>query len=168
MGEEVKKIEPSKKTTSNTKEGLHLKRPCLIVADLEKSLTLYRDILGFRLDYVGEASPQSYLYKVFKIPQQAHLTFAALSTEYEPRALALTEAKGIQLTVPAPPHRVAIVMQVKELADTIQKIQALDLKVIEPSYFTTPHNQAFTEQGFYDFDSHLIVLYEVKVASPKL
>ena len=157
----------SSQTTSNTKEGLHLKRPCLIVADLEKSLTLYRDILGFRLDYVGEASPQSYLYKVFKFPQQAHLTFAALSTEYEPRTLALTEAKGVELNAPTPPYRVAIVMQVKELTDKIQKIQALNLEVIQPSYFTTPPNQSFTEQGFYDFDGHLIVLYEVKVASPE-
>ena len=58
--------------------SLHLKRPCLLVADLDRSLTLYRDCLGFRLDYVGEADADSYLYKVFQLPAEAKMRFAAV------------------------------------------------------------------------------------------
>ena len=142
------------------KAGLHLKRPCLLVSDLEKALTLYRDVLGFRLDFVGAADDDSYLYTVFQIPQHGRLMFAALSTEHEPRGLALTEVKGVDLPQPRPPYRVAIVIQVGDLAMTIRAIQTLDLEVMPPRSFTAPPDMTFTEQGFYDFDGHLIVLYD--------
>lgn len=141
---------------------LHIKRPCLIVADLERSLVLYRDILGFRLDYVSAASPNSYLYSVFQLPPQARLTFAALSTEHEPRALALTEVKGIELTPPSLPYRTAIIIRVSNLAATIAKIRDLQLPVVEPNSFTTPPNLHFTEQAFCDHDAHVIMLYEMQ------
>jgi catechol 2,3-dioxygenase-like lactoylglutathione lyase family enzyme len=147
---------------SAVKTGLHLKRPCLIVADLQRSLQIYRDILGFRLDYVGEASPESYLYTVFKLPPQGKLTFAALSTDHEPRAIALTEAKNVELPPLLPPHRSATVIQVSDLSSVIQQIQALNLEILPPSSFTAPPNLRFTEQGFHDFDGHLLIVYEVK------
>ena len=141
---------------------LHLKRPCMLVADLQRSLTLYRDILGFKLDYIGEASPESYLYTVFQLPSQSQLTFAALSTDREPRALALTEVKGITLQSPLPPYRIGVVIQVPDVTDTIQRIHALELPIVPSSSFTAPPNLAFTEQGFHDFDGHLIILYETR------
>jgi catechol 2,3-dioxygenase-like lactoylglutathione lyase family enzyme len=145
--------------------SLHLKRPCLLVADLERSLSLYRDLLGFRLDHVGAASADSYLYKVFQIPQQAQLKFAALSTQHEDRALALTEVKAIELPPSSPPHRIAIVLQVDDIALLIPQIQQLGLTVVEPSCFQVLPDRTFTEQGFYDFDNHLIVLYDSKASS---
>jgi catechol 2,3-dioxygenase-like lactoylglutathione lyase family enzyme len=143
-------------------QGLHIKRPCLAVADLERSLAVYRDILGFRLDYLSDASPDSYLYSVFGFPKDARLKFAALSTEYELRALALTEVKGIDLPPPTAPHRAAVVIRVRELAPAIENLQSLGLKVVEPSSFHAPPNMLFTEQAFCDRDGHLIVLYDVK------
>jgi catechol 2,3-dioxygenase-like lactoylglutathione lyase family enzyme len=158
-------MEPDRTASSppflNT-DGLHLKRPCLAVADLERSLSLYRDILGFRLDYLGDASPTSYLYPVFGFPKHAQLKFAALSTEYEPRSLALTEVKGINLPSPTLPRRVATVIRVRDLKPTIQQIRELGLEAIEPSSFTAPPNLLFTEQAFCDWDGHLMVLYDVK------
>lgn len=150
---------PANSVPSRTNQ-LHIKRPCLTVADLERSLTLYRDILGFRLDYLSEASPDSYLYPVFGLPKNAKLRFAALSTEDEPRALALTEVKGIDLPPLANPHRAAIVIQVPQLAPTIEKICGLGLEPIASNSFSTPPNLRFTEQAFRDRDGHLLVLYD--------
>ena len=141
---------------------LHLKRPCLLVADLERSLRLYRDCLGFQLDYVGEADPDSYLYPVFQLPAEAVLRFAALSTVEEPRALALTEVKGSALPQPSIPHRGATVIRVPSLDKVRPKLQALGLSPIQASSFSTPPNLTFTEQAVCDFDGHLIVLYEVQ------
>ena len=155
-------MEPLQPPSPTSADGLHLKRPCLIVADLERSLLIYRNILGFRLDYVGDASANSYLYKAFQFPQEAKLKFAALSTESEPRSLALTEVKGITLPPPTPPYRAATVIRVPSLAGIIQKIRDRGLEAIEPSFFTAPPNLNFTEQAFCDYDGHLIVLYEVK------
>jgi len=150
-------------TPSTVKAGLHLKRPCLLVSDLQRALALYQGILGFRLDYVGEASPDSYLYPVFKIPAHAKLAWAALSTDHEPRAIALTEVKGIDLPRCEPPHQIGIVIQVSKLSTVMQHIQTLCLEVIPPNSFTAPPNLMFTEQGFYDFDGHLIILYETTI-----
>ena len=143
-----------------------MKRPCLLVAELERSLTLYCDVLGLTIDYISPASPNSYLYTVFQIPHQAQLTFAALSTPHEIRALALTEVKGIPLPQPPPPHRVGIVIQVSDVAPVIEQVTEMGLAIVEPSHFTAPPNLAFTEQGIYDFDGHLIVLYETKILEP--
>lgn len=140
--------------------SLHLKRPCLLVGDLDRSLTLYRDCLGFQLDYVGEANPDSYLYAVFQLPASAKLRFAALSTEEEPRALALTEVKGFEL--PTAGHRGATVIRIPSLAIILPQLAMLELTPIEPSSFAAPPNLRFTEQAFCDFDNHLIVLYEVQ------
>ena len=145
--------------------SLHLKRPCLLVADLDRSLTLYRDCLGFKLDYVGNADPDSYLYPVFQIPTDAQLRFAALSTEEEPRALALTEVKGSPLPPPTKPYRCATVIRVPSLALVLPKLAALGLSPITASSFSTPPNLTFTEQAVCDFDGHLIVLYEVQRSS---
>jgi catechol 2,3-dioxygenase-like lactoylglutathione lyase family enzyme len=153
-------INSEPKTLSAVKAGLHLKRPCLLVADLKQSLMIYQDILGFRLDYVGEASVDSYLYTVFKIPNHGKLTFAALSTDHEPRALALTEVKQVDLPPLPLPHRIATVMQVSDLATVISQIQALHLELLPSNSFTVPPNLVLTEQGFQDFDGHLIILYE--------
>ncbi|MDY6940039.1 MAG: VOC family protein [Cyanobacteriota bacterium] len=150
-------------SASSAFDRLHLKRPCMAVADLERSLSLYRDILGFRLDYFDDASPNSYLYPVFGLPENARLKFAALSTESEARSLALTEVKGIELPPPTTPHRAAIVIQVPEVAPKIAKIRELGLPVVRSSTFTAPPNLRFTEQAFCDYDGHLIVLYDVKV-----
>ncbi|MEM8638159.1 MAG: VOC family protein [Cyanobacteria bacterium P01_G01_bin.54] len=152
-------------SSSCQKLGLHLKRPCLLVADLERSLQLYRDILGFRLDYRSEASAESYLYSVFKLPPAAKLTFAALSTEHELRALALTEVKAISLPPPSLPHSMLLVIQVNQIAPVIEQIEQLGLRAIAPNHFTTPPNLAFTEQGFCDFDGHMIMLYETRIES---
>ena len=153
----------SSNSASSAFDRIHLKRPCMAVADLERALSIYRDILGFRLDYLDDASPGSYLYPVFGFPENAKLKFAALSTESEPRSLALTEVKGIELPPPTTPHRAAIVIQVPEVAPAIAKIRELGLPVVRESTFTAPPNLRFTEQAFCDYDGHLIVLYDVKI-----
>lgn len=148
-------------SSDNNLNQLHLKRPCLLVADLERSFAIYRDILGFKLIHMSEASSDSYLYTIFKLPNSAKLKFAAFDTEYEPRALALTEVKGIQLSLPTAPYLTAMVIKVVKLKPTIAKIDQLGLEIVKPNSFMTPPNLYFTEQAFYDYDGHLIMLYEV-------
>ncbi len=144
-----------------TKNGLHLKRPCLVIADLERSLNLYQNILGFNLEYINDETPNSYFYPVFRFPPEAKLTFAALRTDYEPRALGLTEVKGIELPPPSIPSRLALVIQVENLSETIAKIRELNLEIIPPHSFIGTNNLRFREQAFLDYDGHLLLLYEI-------
>ena len=65
------------------------------------------------------------------------------------------------LAPPAPPFREATVIQVAGVPSLLDEIAALGLKILSPSHFTAPPNLVFTEQGIYDFDGHLLVLYDV-------
>ncbi|BAQ61073.1 hypothetical protein GM3708_1479 [Geminocystis sp. NIES-3708] len=143
-------------------EYLLIKRPCLTVGDLSKSLSIYRDILGFQLIYQSKADSNSYLYSVFNLPQSASLTFAALSTKDNPRALALTEVKGVELSSSPLTYSCALVIQVSALTKKIEQLEQLNLFIAPPNHFTTENNLSFTEQAFCDYDGHRIMLYEQK------
>ena len=141
-------------------ELLTIKRPCLIVSNLQRSLKLYQDILGFELIYQNQASPDSYLYRVFSLPLKAQVTFAAFNTLNEPRALALVEVKAFSLPARPMPYSCALVIQVSSLESRIAAIRELGLAVIEPNRFKTEHNLSFIEQALSDFDGNRIMLYQ--------
>ena len=140
-------------------EDLLIKRPCILVHDLARSLTLYQDILGFQPSYQSPAGPDSYLYKLFNLPATAKLTFASCDTPTTPRALALTEVKNISLSFFQAQSRVALVTQVQSVPEVIDAIQKLNLKVLPANQFQTESKLTFTEQGIEDFDGNLLVLY---------
>lgn len=140
-------------------EELLIKRPCILVQDLERSLTLYQDILGFQPTYRSAASPESYLYKLFDLPSTAQLTFVSCDTPQSERALAITEAKNLDPEFFLTPARIALVTQVKSVPEIIAKIQPLNLPVLPPNQFQTQSGSTFIEQGIQDFDGNKLVLY---------
>ena len=141
-------------------DALTIKRPCLIVSNLQRSLKLYQDILGFELIYQNQASFGSYLYRVFNLPPEAQVTFAAFNTHHDPRALALVEVKGISLPTRPMPFCCTLVIQISSLDSRIAAIRELGLAVIEPNRFTTEHKLSFVEQALSDFDGNRIMLYQ--------
>ncbi|MCS6928427.1 MAG: VOC family protein [Saprospiraceae bacterium] len=153
---------PSSAPTSDA-SGLLFKRVTLLVSNLERSLGIYRDILGFTLNApVSESSPDSYSYPVFRIPKEGKIRFVSLDTKTQERTLALTEVTGIPLPKPSQPLMSAAVIRVPDLANTIQKIKALGLETTEPKIARSADGKfAFIEQAFVDYDGHLIVLYQL-------
>lgn len=147
--------------SSSTIEYPHVKRPNLLVSDLDRSLEIYRDILGFFPSNISESWTDSYSYPVFNIPREARMRYTYLGEPGESRVFGLTEVSGIDLPCPVNrPHLTTVVIGVTELDDKIEKLKALGLDMTEPkvaggSEFT------FTEVAFTDPDGHLIVLYEV-------
>lgn len=140
--------------------SLFYKRVTLVVSDLERSLKIYRDILGFTVNSLQPSSEDSYSYPVFRIPKEAKITFATLDGPEQNRTIGLTEVKGCELPKNEGIHLTASVIKVGNLAETIQKIQALALEVTAPETDSNDHF-TFNEQAFVDFDGHLIVLYEI-------
>ncbi len=140
---------------------LLIKRPCLLVQDLARSLTLYQDILGFRLTYQSLADPGSYLYTLFDLPAEATVTFASLDSDMDQRVLALAEVQDFSLpSFPQPTS--AIVIQVQGLNQLMLQIETLGLKFFHANHFSTRPGYQFTEQAFIDFDGHRMILYEQK------
>lgn len=139
----------------------HVKRPNLVVSDIERSLTIYRDILGLDASEVSTSSPTSYSYPVFKIPEGAPIRGVSLHEPGEQRVLALTELASLDLPRPSNgPHMSAVVIGVNDLPGVFDQITALGLTVTEPK-IAGGADFKFVEQAFVDFDGHLIVLYEV-------
>lgn len=143
--------------------ALLFKRTTLVVADIERSLGIYRDILGFTLNApVSESSAESYSYPVFRIPKEAKIRFVTLDTKTQERTLALTEVTGVPLPKPGQPLMSALVIRIPDIAATMQKIKALGLETTEPKTARSADGKfAFVEQAFVDYDGHLVVLYQM-------
>ena len=142
-------------------EGTHYKRITLVIADIERSLTIYRDILGFRVHHINDSEEDSYSYPVFQIPAEAKIRFCTLDSPDQERTLGFTEVKGIELPKERHPHMTASVIRVKGIEGVMDKIAALELYTTALKIDSNTNGLTFKEQAFVDFDGHLIVLYEM-------
>lgn len=138
---------------------LEYKRNTLVVADYKKSLSIYRDILGFKINYINQSKADSYSYPVFNIPKEATATFVALDSPTQERTFALTEIKGIELSKQTGTRMHVTVIKVDDIKATISKIEALGLEILD-ALTDTVDDVTFVEQAFIDFDGHLILLYQ--------
>jgi len=136
------------------------KRINLCVSDLDRSLAIYCDILGFTIDYQKVSAEDSYSYPVFTFPKAAKLRFATLNSKSQERTMALTEVKGITLPPMPVPRMVAAVINCSEFDDVLKKVAAAGLEVIPPQILPNPDGTAKgRESAFIDPDGHLIVIY---------
>lgn len=138
-----------------------LKRVNLLVRDMERSLAIYRDILGFRIFQCTDSGPQSFSYPVFQLPPQAKLRFCTLDSATEVRALALTQVTGIELPAQTSPRLSAPVIRVGQLEEIRAKLEAAGLEVVGPRRSKTAEGHEFSEMAFTDPDGHLVVLYQL-------
>jgi catechol 2,3-dioxygenase-like lactoylglutathione lyase family enzyme len=141
---------------------VQVKRPNLVVSDIDRALRVYRDILGFKVFALDPSGLESYSYPVFKFPKDAKLRMATLNTPNGVRVLALTELKGVPLPPKPVPHRSAVVIEVKGIEQVMARVAAEGLPIVPPKPSKTPEGLTFIEQAFEDHDGHLIVLYEIR------
>ena len=139
----------------------HIKRPNILVADLDRSLAIYQDILGFSPGSISESSLDSFSYPVFNLPPEARMRYTYLGEPGEDRIFGITEVRNIDLPKPASaPYMSTVVIGISGLTEKFAKLEALGLavtasKIAEGTEFT------FIEQAFMDPDGHLIVCYEI-------
>ena len=72
-----------------------IKRPNLVVPDLDAAIHFYGDILGFKFLRASESkvNPESYSYPIFGIDPDKAYRSATFSTSVEERGLALTRGR---------------------------------------------------------------------------
>ena len=138
---------------------VRVQRTNLVVADLERAYRVYRDILGFKLDFTLGHRPTSYSFTVFQIPREATTGFAALSSKDQPRSLALTEIKGVELPEPNLPSSHALVLEVDDIDGVVEAAGVEGLHVFPEETLRTHDGRVGREIGMLDHDGHLIVLY---------
>jgi catechol 2,3-dioxygenase-like lactoylglutathione lyase family enzyme len=142
--------------------ALAFKRTNIVVADLERSLKVYRDILGFTVDYMKDSASDSYSYPVFGFPRAAKLRFATLNSPTQERTLAITEVTGAKLPTPPRPHLSAMVVNCADFDAVVAKVRALGLEVVpEETLKDLDGKPKGRETAFVDPDGHLVVLYKL-------
>lgn len=141
--------------------SIRFQRGNFVVADIEKSLTFYRDVLGFSVEYILGHNPESYSIPVFEIPEGAQLGFAALNTPTQSRVMALTQVSGIVLTPVPHPRRSAIVLEADDPDAVIAGARALGLHVYDEEILHTKDGRIGREIGIVDFDDNLVVIYKI-------
>ena len=140
----------------------YFQRAALLVDDLDKAFRVYRDLLGFTVEYVADQQEEAFAYEIFDIPEDVQIRFATLSSESQQRTLALIEAPGHAATL-GTARRVATVIQVASVARTLAAAAELGLKMCEPRTSLDPtKGPPRTESGFYDHDGHTVVIYNLE------
>jgi catechol 2,3-dioxygenase-like lactoylglutathione lyase family enzyme len=142
--------------------GLMVKRVALLVADVDRSIALFRDILGFTLvqDKRGPDSPDD--EKTFNIPKGSLVRTAKLNTSDEQiRVLGLFQVAGYKGRDRAEPHDQGLVIRVNRIDDIHAKLKAAGYAIINFKNLTTSDGDKGRELFFLDADGHLIVCYEI-------
>jgi catechol 2,3-dioxygenase-like lactoylglutathione lyase family enzyme len=139
----------------------YFQRAALVVDDLDKAFEVYRDLLGFDLEFIGDDRSDAFAYEIFSIPQDIKIRFAALSSESQQRTLALIEAPGHAAAQSE--RRTAVVVQVESVTATLAGAVALGLDICQPRTSLDPaKGPPRTESGFYDHDGHTVVIYNLE------
>lgn len=141
-------------------ESLRFQRGNFVVRDIDRSLSFYRDVLGFRLDFVKDSPDDSYSYPVFEIEKSITLRFAVLSTAEQVRVMALTEVPA-DLDPQPLPRRAAIVLEVGDVDAVCAGANAAGLHVYEEEELHTHDGRVGREVGIVDFDGNLVVIYHI-------
>jgi len=144
---------------SNT--NVRFQRANFVVSDLEQALTLYRDILGMHVEFTKDSPADSYSYDVFGIAASVPLGFAVLGTQSQPRVMALTETRGVALSVPELPRRAAIVLHVDNIDSIVQACGDAGLTVYREDRLETNDGRIGREFGILDYDGNLVVIYNI-------
>lgn len=142
-------------------EVVRLKRAALIVGDLDRSLAVYRDALGFTLQSVKESASDSYSYEIFGIPADARLRMAALDGPADqPRTLALLEVRPALPAMAGP--RAATVVHVADLDAVVERLRAQPgVRLLPERALHTHDGKGGREIGIIDPDGHAIVVYHI-------
>ena len=141
--------------------ALRFQRANFVVADIDRALTFYRDVLGFTEEYRLPHNPQSYSLAVFAMPPGAKIGFSVLSAPGQPRVMALTEVTEPPLAPVPPPRRAAIVLDIADPDAVMDGARALGLTVYDEEELVTPDGRVGREIGIVDFDDNLVVIYRI-------
>ena len=140
----------------------YLQRATLVVEDLDRALEVYRDLLGFSLEFVGGTEADEFAYEVLRIPERIAIRFAALSSASQQRTLALVEAPGLGVEREGT-RRAAVIVQVASVPGTLAGARRLGLETCRSHTTLEPaKGPPRTESAFYDPDGHAVVIYQLE------
>lgn len=147
----------------NEKPKVRFQRANFLVADIDRALTFYRDILGLELVFIKVSAEDSYSYDVFEIDKSNKMRFAVLAAPGQANVMALTEVPNAKPIIETP-RRSAIILEIVEIDRVVEQSSALGLKVYGEDKLVTKDGREGREIGIVDFDGNLVVIYLITKA----
>lgn len=147
------------------KPTVRFQRANFIVADIDRALSFYRDVLGLELVFIKDSAEDSYSYDVFEIDKSNKMRFAVLAAPGQPNVMALTEVPSVKPIVEMP-RRSAIILEIVEIDRVVSESKELGLKVYGEDKLITKDGREGREIGIVDFDGNLVVIYLITKAAP--
>ena len=139
--------------------ALRLHRPNILVADMERALSVYRDILGFRVNFLLDALDVA--PEMFGLPRDTPMQMAFLSEGQGAfGSLAISAAPGIERPPARAPYPFNIIIELQEgrLDPILEQLRAAGLDVGTAYALKQPDR---TDCTFTDYDGHRITLFEL-------
>lgn len=146
------------------KHKLRFQRSNYVVANIDRALTFYRDVLGFDVVFIKDSEADSYSFDVFEIERNNKMRFAVLGAPDQPNVMALTEVPTAEPIATAP-RRSAIILEIPEIDRVVAGSKALGLKVYSEDKLITKDGREGREIGIVDFDGNLVVIYKITKAA---
>ena len=147
---------------------LRVKRPLLIVRDLQRSIDFYVDVIGLELYSVEstyDRRPDSLGYEMFNITPGARKRMALLNTSDEIRGMTLQEVRDMEFEVQQHPRTSTVLFETDDLIGIRERAAAAGFSVIEPvlaDIAATDKAPAlrFMEFGVVDPDGHVVSFFQ--------
>ena len=138
----------------------YLQRSIFFVSDLEQSLPLFTQLLGFTENYRLEHELDTFSHRLFGLPAGLPTTFVTLDLPGQERCLALLapESPFDRQTRAA---SAGLVIRVDSVDAVYERVALLGLKCEAIKREINPqHGPPRTEGAFYDYDGHPIVIFD--------
>ena len=140
-------------------QGVQFRRWSPIVANVDETIYLYTEILGFTLSSLTVDEPDSYVFEVFNIPRDTKTRHATFDRGEQKRVLSVVEVPGVKSpSEPGDVRMSAVLLNADGHFDEIvAKLRAQNYQVL------TPHRlgQSGIEIGFIDRDGHVYAMYQI-------
>ena len=143
-------------------ESPRIKRISLMTSDLDQSIAFFTEVIGFTLDFEGALQPNTepFLEPVFNVDSGKSIRRALLSTASEPRGLFLIEHLQLELPKKTAPRPVVTVVQVDDLAATLDRATEFGSEVSDVITDITPEGASFAEALMMSPSGHAILVYQ--------
>lgn len=163
-------IEPGKRN-SNPAEGklkgqvLRIKRPLLLVTDLQRSVAFYRDVIGlevFNVEPVYSSDPDGLGNKLLNLPPGTRWRVATLNTSDEARGITLREVPDVDFRVSQDPRKQIILFEASEALKVYRRAMQAGAEVFPPKFgdMTASNGMRLLEFGLLDPDGYVLAFFK--------
>lgn len=138
-------------------------RTNIVVADLDRSLRIYRDILGFEVGFIVPIAKPGIVHETYQLPKETKVRIAFLDSgkgqfgRDGQGMIALSEVPGYE-----PPSGIyshaAIIEVSQDIQELYEKLKSEGLEMGEMLELEFPTR---TEFPFTDFDGHRIIIMKL-------